>query len=222
MPLTAVAMATNFSSSTSISCPSAREQRARPAPRWSSVVSGVAYQTVMPRPSWAGVLGMLRTTWSWPSTSASAARGGAGDDRDHQLAAAQARPRARARRGQHLRLDRQDDDVGRVGRLACCDATARMPYSRSSSSRRSARGWLATICAGSTISPRSRPAIIASAITPEPTVAIVRPRGWPMVASIGAGQPATARPRRKKRLVVSMAAARSRLSRRRCSSSAGA
>ena len=38
----------------------------RPAPRWSSVVSGVAYQTVMPLPSRAGVFGMLRTTWSWP------------------------------------------------------------------------------------------------------------------------------------------------------------
>ncbi len=53
------------------------------------------------------------------------------------------------------------------------EATVRMPYSRSRCSRRSGRGWLATTWPGSTSSPRSMPAIIASAMTPEPTVAIV-------------------------------------------------
>ena len=53
-------------------------------------------------------------------------------------------------------------------------ATARIPWTATSCSRRSARGWLATICDGSTRWPRSTPAMIASAMTPEPTVAIVR------------------------------------------------
>ena len=57
---------------------------------------------------------------------------------------------------------------------ATLSETTRMPYSRSRWSRRSARGWLATTWLASTSSPRSRPAIIASAMTPEPTVAIVR------------------------------------------------
>ena len=56
--------------------------------------------------------------------------------------------------------------------------------------------------------PRSSPAIIASAMTPEPTVAIVLPCERGILAdhgaSIGARQPATARPRRKKRLVGSI------------------
>src|SRR6476646_5719149 len=52
--------------------------------------------------------------------------------------------------------------------------TTRLPYSARSWSRRSARGWLATIWLGATSSPRRRPAIIASAITPDPIVAIVR------------------------------------------------
>ena len=62
-----------------------------------------------------------------------------------------------------------------------------MPYSRSRCSRRSGAGWLATTCAGSTSWPRSRPAIIASAITPEPTVAIVDLAKGDIARSIAAG-----------------------------------
>src|SRR6266480_3215622 len=51
-------------------------------------------------------------------------------------------------------------------------ATTRMPYSRARWSRRSARGWLAMTWLGSTSALRSRPATIASAMTPEPTVAV--------------------------------------------------
>ncbi len=54
------------------------------------------------------------------------------------------------------------------------EATTRMPSVLSRAARRSARGWLATTCPGSTRPPRSRPAIIASAMTPEPTHAMVR------------------------------------------------
>ncbi len=56
-----MAIATNFSSSTSISTPSA-DRSAFAWARCSGVVSGVAYQTVIPWPSWAGVFGMLRTS----------------------------------------------------------------------------------------------------------------------------------------------------------------
>jgi len=61
VPETAVAIATIFSSSTSISTPSVARS-AFACSRCSGLVSGVAYQTVIPRPSWAGVFGMLRTS----------------------------------------------------------------------------------------------------------------------------------------------------------------
>ena len=66
----------------------------------------------MPRPSWAGVLGMLRTIWRWPRTLESARvvapammlmTSGVGADRALELA---------ADADQHLRLDGQHDDVG--------------------------------------------------------------------------------------------------------------
>ena len=66
MPLTAVAIATNFSSSTCSSAPSA-PRRAAVCARCRSDTAGVAYQTVIPRPSWAGVFGIARTMASWPS-----------------------------------------------------------------------------------------------------------------------------------------------------------
>ncbi len=54
------------------------------------------------------------------------------------------------------------------------EATTRIPCVSASAVRRSARGWLATTCPGSTRLPRNSPAIMASAMTPEPTVAMVR------------------------------------------------
>ena len=54
-------------------------------------------------------------------------------------------------------------------------STVLMPYLLTSSFRRSARGWLATIWSAVTCSPRSSPAIIASAMTPDPTVAMRLP-----------------------------------------------
>ena len=54
------------------------------------------------------------------------------------------------------------------------EATVRMPCVPDRESRRSARGWLAITWSGVTSLPRSSPTIIASAMTPEPTVAIVR------------------------------------------------
>ena len=98
VPLTAVAMATSFSSSTSSCSPRLPSSDAAWS-RCASVTSGVAYQTVMPRPSWAGVLGMLRTIWRWRSTLARAVVRGAGDDADDQLAVAQRTAPVRGRRG---------------------------------------------------------------------------------------------------------------------------
>ena len=54
------------------------------------------------------------------------------------------------------------------------DATTRIPWVAWSASRRSARGWLATTWSGRHEVAAQQPAIIASAMTPEPTVAIVR------------------------------------------------
>ena len=53
-----------------------------------AVVSGVAYQTVTPLPSRAGVLGMLRTTWSLPEEPGERRRGRAGQHAQDELAAA--------------------------------------------------------------------------------------------------------------------------------------
>ena len=63
MPETAVAIATIFSSSTWIWVPRA-VRRAAAWARCSSVVAGVAYQTVTPLPRRAGVFGIARMTWS--------------------------------------------------------------------------------------------------------------------------------------------------------------
>ena len=70
-----------------------RGRRAGPPPGRAapSVVSGVAYQTVMPLPRRAGVFGMLRTTWSWPSVPIEGRRRRAGEDAQDELAAAQVR-----------------------------------------------------------------------------------------------------------------------------------
>ena len=53
------------------------------------------------------------------------------------------------------------------------DATVRMPSARARCSRRSARGWLATMRSGAIWPLSSSPESIDSAITPVPTVAIV-------------------------------------------------
>ena len=173
VPETAVAIATHFSSSTSSSAPSAPSS-ARAWSRWSAVVAGVAYQTVMPLPMRAGVLGIARTTWSWPSVADEGVGRRAREDRQHELAAAQARARSR--------LPTRASICGLTARMTTSaaatastfEATVPMPCAAASASRRSARGWLATSWDGVTRLPRSRPTIIASAMTPEPTVAIVR------------------------------------------------
>ena len=102
---------------------------------------------------------------------------------------------------EHLRLDGEDDDVragdglgvGRDGAGSRGPPPARRGARRAGGSRRPATA--------STRLPRSRPAIIASAMTPEPTVAIVRfargdiapedSTGFGAVSG-GAGQPASA------------------------------
>jgi len=65
------------------------------------------------------------------------------------------------------------------------EATIRTPYWLVNSSRRSGRGSLPTIWPGPTSLPRSSPAMIDSAITPEPIVATVRFESGDMRRSIG-------------------------------------
>jgi hypothetical protein len=66
-----------------------------------------------------------------------------GDDRQHELAAPQVGPDLPADLAEHLGLDREQHDVGVLDRLDVA-GTTRIAYSRSSVSRRSWRGWLAT------------------------------------------------------------------------------
>ena len=171
VPETAVAMATIFSSSTSISWPRAPSSAAAWA-RCSSVVSGVAYQTVMPLPSRAGVFGMLRTTWSWPRKPVRAAVVAPARTLSTSWPRRRCGPISRPTLASIWGLI-PNRMTSAPSTASVFEATVRMPYSRSRCSRRSGRGWLATTWPGSTSLPRSMPAIIASAMTPEPTVAIV-------------------------------------------------
>ena len=146
VPETAVAIATSFSSSTSIWAPSA-PRRLAACSRCAVDVSGVAYQTVMPRPSWAGVLGMLRTTSRWPEVADQRLRRGAGEDADHELARLEPTSNLAPDPGEHLGLD-PSRTTSAPAIAAAFAVDDRMPCVRASASRRSCRGWLATICSG--------------------------------------------------------------------------
>ena len=116
MPETAVAIATIFSSSTSSWWPSAPRSAAAWA-RCASVVSGVAYQTVIPLPRRAGVLGMLRTTWSWPRMPTRAAVVAPASTLRTSWPRCRCGPISRPTLAEHLGLDPEQDDVGAVDGL---------------------------------------------------------------------------------------------------------
>ena len=112
MPLTAVAIATNFSSSTCSSGAERAEQR-----------RGLLALPLLTRPAWRtrrssrgragpGVFGIARTMASWPSALRSAVVVGAGEDADDELVRPQRCRQLASHALEHLRLDRQDDDVG--------------------------------------------------------------------------------------------------------------
>ena len=99
----------------------------------------------------------------------------AGEDADDELARLQSAPRSsRPTRASICGLIAEQDDVGALDGARVRRRPSGSPCCRSRASRRSARGCVATIWSGATRLPRSRPAMIASAITPEPTVAILR------------------------------------------------
>ena len=138
-----------------------------------AVTSGVAYQTVMPLPSCAGVLGMLRTIGDGEHV-AQRGRGGAGEDADDQLPVAHRRRQLAADAHQHLRLDAQHDDVGAARRPPRCwprraDAVVALQVLAPFGTRMAGHDLLRRRPLAA-----SSPAIIDSAITPEPTVAMVR------------------------------------------------
>ena len=126
-----------------------------------------------PLPMRAGVLGIARTTWSWPRVAVrTLVVGPASTDRT-SWPAPQAGPISRPDPREHLGLDREDDDVGARRPPRRCDRPCGCRGRPPSASRRSAAGG-SRRPARPTRLPRSSPAIIASAMTPEPTVAIVR------------------------------------------------
>ena len=173
VPETAVAIATSRSSSTSNCVPRA-PSRVAACSRCSVGVSGVAYQTVMPLPELRGRVGHAPHDLAVAEMARQRAVVAPARIADHELARPQSTADLAPDAGQHLRLDAEQDDVRAFDRLGVGldrpDAVGALE-----ASRRSARGWQATIWSGSTRLPRSRPAMIASAMTPEPTVAIVRP-----------------------------------------------
>ena len=186
MPLTAVAIATIFSSSTSSWAPSAPSSAAacarcavgrlgRRVPDGHALArGGPACWACSGRPGRGRGSRSGRSSWHPPGRSGRAGR---------DAGAA----RSRARRGPSIWGLIPNRMTSAPSTASTLSATVRMPYSRARCSRRSGRGWLATTWPGSTSSPRSSPAIIASAITPEPTVAIVAFERGDIGRSIAAG-----------------------------------
>ena len=196
----------------------AERARAAPAPGRAGPRSspGVAYQTVMPLPIRAGVLGIARTTWSWPSVATRALVVGPGEHRQHELALpAGSGPISRPTRASIWGLTARMM-TSAPATASMFEATVRIPWAAASASRRSAAGGWPRPGTAETRLPRSRPTIMASAMTPEPTVAIVRFSRGDIAPEDSTGsrppdvrapvrrrpQPASAATSRKKRPVV--------------------
>ena len=153
--------------------PSGAEQRCRPAPRCSAVVSGVAYQTVMPLPRRAGrVAACCGRPGRWPrdipSARSSWHRPGCSMDRAGRRR--RRRRRARARRAASIcGLMRQQDRRRRRRRRPRCWRPTRMPYValQDALAGRPADGWPRPGSGVDRASREGRPAIMASAMTPE-------------------------------------------------------
>ena len=107
-----------------------------------------------------------------PEDAGQGAGRGPGQDAEHELAAAQVRADLAPDPVEHLGLDAEEDHVRAADRLDVAldrpDAVLALEGLAPFGPRVRGDHLL-----GSTSSPRSRPAIIASAMTPEPTVAIV-------------------------------------------------
>ena len=151
----------------------ARRAGRRPGPAARRSSPGVAYQTVMPLPEPGRRVGHAPDDLVVAEDAGQGRGRGAGQDAEDELAAAQVRADLAPDPVEHLGLDAEQDDVGAARRPRRCRRRSGCRTRARAASRRSARGWLATTWPGWTSSPRSRPAIIASAMTPEPTVAIV-------------------------------------------------
>ena len=136
----------------------------------------------MPLPSWAGVLGMLRTTAGGAATFASAAVVAPARMLMTSWPSSQVRRQLAADAREHLGLDAQHDDVGVGDGASLLDSTARMPWSRAQMLPPLGAGVAGDDLLRRHLAALSRPAIIASAITPVPMVAMVR-----SVSGIGSG-----------------------------------
>ena len=153
-----------------------------------------------------------------------------GQDAQDELAATEVRPDLAPDLAEHLRLDPEQDDVGALDGLDVrgdrADAVFALEVLAPLRARVAGDDLL-----GSTSLPRSRPAIIASAMTPEPTVAIVDFARGDIARSIAAeggsagraGRDSPWRPRsgRTGPVVVTLGVARSRPGASAASSSAG-
>ena len=114
-------------------------------------------------------------------------RGGAGQDAQDELAAMQVRTDLAPDPAEHLRLDPEQDDVGAVHGLDVRGDRPDAVFALEVLATLLARGGWRPPVTGSTSCPRSMPAIIASAITPEPTVAMVDLAKGDIARSIAAG-----------------------------------
>ena len=144
MPLTAVAMATSFSSSTS-SCSPRLPSRTRAWSRCVAVTSGVGVPDGHALAQLSRSVGHAAHELPMAERVGQGRCCGAGDDADHELAVVQLAAQLAPDPDKHLWLDGEDDHVRARRPPATLSATVPMPYCCSSSLRRSARGWLATI-----------------------------------------------------------------------------
>ena len=106
-----------------------------------------------------------------------AERGGGrpGDDADHQLFGSEAAAQLGHDPAEHLRFDAEQDDIGVEESLGVQGRDGDVMRGNQGL-RRAARGWVQTMFRAGTRSCSSRPASIASAITPVPTIPIRIPR----------------------------------------------
>jgi hypothetical protein len=83
---------------------------------------------VTPLPSRAGVFGIARITWSWPSVPTSAAVVAPARTLRTSWPRLERRSDLATDLAEHLRLDPEQDDVGALDR-SVLSPTTRMPYS---------------------------------------------------------------------------------------------
>ena len=137
-----MAIATIFSSSTSSWCAERAQERRRLGALLGRSSRASRTRRSCPCPAGPGVLGMLRTTWSWPRMPIEGRGRRAGEDAQDELAATQVRADLAPDPAEHLRLDPEQDDVGALDGLdVASDRPDRRTRARGARAAPGGGGW---------------------------------------------------------------------------------